>query len=92
MSRGYEISVKEHAAAGGILVANNTEWITIPELINWCILVAICVQLLYTIWKWSRDYRNHKHRVRLRRMRLSQLEEKEDYSDEMGESNSSSRR
>lgn len=83
MSKGYEITVKEHAAAGGILVANNTEWITVPELINWCILAAICIQLLYTLWKWRRDYKNHKHRVRLRRMRLSQ-HNREDYSEEMG--------
>lgn len=88
MSKGYEITVKEHAVAGGILVANNTEWISVPELINWGILAAICIQLLYTLWKWRRDYKNHQHRVRLRRMRLNQYK-KEGYSEAMGEDSSS---
>ncbi|MGL5262078.1 MAG: hypothetical protein ACRC9P_06820 [Bacteroides sp.] len=81
MSRGYEITAKEHAVTGGVLVANNADFITLPELINYGVLIAISIQVLYTLWKWSRDYRNHRYRVSLRETRLKERFKKEE-SDE----------
>lgn len=58
MDQGYSITVKENVVLGSAVVANNA--ITVSDLINYCILAAVLVQLCYTLWKWRKDYKDSK--------------------------------
>lgn len=64
MDKGYSITTKEHLLPGGALVANNASFINLPDLINYAILCAIVIQILYTLWKWRKEYVEQRDKLK----------------------------
>ena len=52
----YAITVRENIPATAAVVVNNTGILSITDIINYGILLALAVQIAYSIWKFRHEY------------------------------------
>lgn len=60
----YAITVRENIPATAAVVVNNTGILSITDIINYGILLALAVQIAYSIWKFRHEYRVAKDKCK----------------------------
>lgn len=62
MDGEYVVALRENLPTATAVVVNNTGVTTITDVINYGILTAVIIQILYSVWKFQKEYREHRRK------------------------------
>lgn len=60
MDTEYVVALRENLPTAAAVVVNNTGVTTITDYINYGILTAVIIQIIYTLWKFQKEVRENR--------------------------------
>lgn len=64
MDTEYVVALRENAPTAAAVVVNNTGVTTITDYINYGILIAVSIQIIYSLWKFQKEVRESREKKR----------------------------